>query len=388
MIWTLGIVAFAVVIAVTIAVHEAGHYYTAKALGFRVPQFYVGFGPRILKFTRNETEFGVRLLPLGGFIQIQDPDLDDEPEVDHSRTDVSRKELRKLQEEKEFKSSMLPHVDPWKRILIFLAGPAVNIVIGLVVLVGIFWATPVHQPTTTVDEASQCGEEVCGAHEAGIEPGDEIVAVNGTEYDDVHAISATLENSSSADITVLREGQEVVFEDVSLVDGKMGVFFNVDHIDRDFGDAVVATTSLVTTNLQALAELPSRISETATIIGGNERGDDTMVSVYSISMMYGDVADSDMFWLDKFRQLVYFTGALNLGLGLINLLPLMPLDGGRIIIAVMDSLRKAFAKIRKIDYHPTRMSVVMSLSTVTLSIVVATMGVVILADLISPVRLE
>ncbi len=138
-----------------IILHEAGHFFAAKATGMRVERFFLFFGPTIWSFKRGETEYGVKAIPLGGYVKItgMTPEEEVPPEVEH------RSYYRQ---------------DVWKRIVVVAAGPAVNIVLAFAILFGVYWVNGQEEVVQKVGEVRQ------GTPAAKVlQPGDEIVAVAG-----------------------------------------------------------------------------------------------------------------------------------------------------------------------------------------------------------------
>jgi regulator of sigma E protease len=151
--WFLAFAGFATLIIL----HEAGHFAVAKWVGMRVERFSLFFGKPLVSFRRGETEYAIGPIPLGGYVKItgMNPTEPIPPEVAHRAY---------------FRQPV------WKRIVVILAGPAVNLVLAFVILAGFFWADGITQPTVAV------GETTPGAPAAGeLRPGDRILAADGTQ---------------------------------------------------------------------------------------------------------------------------------------------------------------------------------------------------------------
>ena len=176
MVFALGVVLFAVGIAVSIALHEAGHLWTAKAFGMRVRRYFIGFGPRVFSFHRGETEYGLKAIPAGGFCDIAGMTALDEVTPEEAPRAFFRKPT-------------------WQRVAVLSAGSITHFIIGmlLVYALAVTSGLPNLRNTPVVGELSCAADQVsttalapCGpgvpapAVAAGLEPGDRIVSIAGT----------------------------------------------------------------------------------------------------------------------------------------------------------------------------------------------------------------
>jgi len=373
LLWGLGVLIFLTIVAVSIGLHEAGHMIVARKLGLKVPRFFIGFGPTLFSKKFKNAEYGIKALPIGGFVEIFPPDKD------------APDDSNKTKNEKDFETNMLSHVSPWKRILVFFAGPAVNLVLGVLILTMTFWTTPFKTATQEIDSVAQCSETVaCGAQTSGIQKGDYITKINGKTVTSTNDISDEVKGSS-VDLTVKRNSGEKTIT-VPIHDGKIGINYVVNEHSRSLPESVGLVGTLIWSNVEAIAELPSRVGQTVEVLFGADRTDESLASIVTVGRLYGHVSASDEITdHDKLVQYSYYAGAINLGIGFINLLPLLPLDGGRIAIAIVDSVRRNFMKLFGKIYTPTSAKFAMAFASVSVVIVFATMGLVILTDIVSPV---
>lgn len=389
MAYALGVLLFILALLVSIALHEGGHMIVARWLKMKVPRYSVGFGPTIFSRKSGETEYSLRAVPAGGFVEILPADEDD-PHVNHALTDSSNGKSEyseeRLKVDRDFRKSMLSHVAPWKRILVFLAGPAVNIVLGTLLLIGAFWMTPIMTPQPTIDVVNSCDSGLpCAASEAGFRNSDKIIAVNGEPTSDTVAISEAITPGESATLTVVRDGENHDLTVEADENGHIGINFSVIETPRTLPQAVVHTGEVFMSSLEVIAELPERFMNTASILTGQDRPEDSLGSVVSAGNTFGTTTSSSLLEPDlKAKTLLAYTGAFNLSIGFINLLPLMPLDGGRIAIAIADSIRNASRRARKLKPVPMNTKFVQVLSAATVAIVFGGFAVIVLADIISP----
>lgn len=389
MFYALGIALFVLALLISIALHEGGHMVVARWLNMKIPRYFVGFGPTIFSRTKNGTEYGLKAIPAGGFVEIQPSDNDD-PHINESLVDSSGGTVKysdeKLKIDRDFRKSMLSHVAPWKRVLVFVAGPAVNIILGVVLLTSAFWLTPMMEPQPTIDVVNECGNgAACAAEKAGFRQGDEIVAVDGVEAATTTDIATSIAPGETATLSVIREGAERDIAVRADSDGHIGINFAVIETPRTLPQAVSHTGEVFVSSLQVISELPERFMSTAEILVGEERADDSLGSVVSAGNTFGTTAANPLMEPDlKATTLLAYTGAFNLSIGFINLLPLMPLDGGRIAIALADSVRNGFRRVRHLRPLPMNTRLVEVLSTATIAIVFGGFAIIVLADIISP----
>ena len=204
MLYLVGVLLMVVGIAASIGLHEIGHMVPAKKFGVKVTQYMVGFGPTLWSRQRGETEYGVKAIPLGGYIRMIG--MFPPRAKDHGllRTSTTG---RWGQMTEQVRAESLEEVGPgdenrvfyklpvWQRVIIMLGGPFMNLVIATVLLTGIMTLYGLPQLTTTVGAVSQCapenpavtdceGQPPAPSAQAGLEPGDTILAVNGTPVDD------------------------------------------------------------------------------------------------------------------------------------------------------------------------------------------------------------
>lgn len=367
--WIIGLLAFILVLAVTIGLHEAGHMGVAKIFKLSVPRFFVGFGPTIWSKKSSKTEYGIKAIPLGGFVTIED---DTQPEDSIER-------------------SLLSYVSPFKRTMVFLAGPLVNIALGTVILIGVLLYTPMAYVSSGIEAVNTCDETVvCGASTSGIKPGDEILSIDGNALSgEAENISTLTKDKESVDIVVQRGSQELSFENVPVENDLIGVALSISERDLSVAEAFDTLEDVIYRNVEALTLLPEKVPGLINKISDADSNEEVPASVVAVGKTYGDItADSLIPGDDKVRMLAIYSGMLNIGIGMINLLPIMPLDGGRILIAGIDAVRKAFSKITrgKWAYKPFSAENVNNMTIITASVVFGFMSLVIISDIVQIVR--
>jgi membrane-associated protease RseP (regulator of RpoE activity) len=411
MMFGIGIALFALAILVSVALHECGHMWVARATGMKVRRYFVGFGPTLWSTNRanrlGSTEYGVKAVPLGGFCDIagmtavEDLRPEDEPYAMYKQK-------------------------TWKRVAVLFAGPAMNFVIGLVLVyaIAVVWGLPnLHPPTTAVVGETSCvkpevtkGElGTCTgsgpAAAAGIKPGDVVVKVGSTEVKTFEEMVSAVQKSSgptpfvvertvdgatttvdtTVDVTSTKRwvapsggGEATGPSDVGAI-GIVAAQFGPTHYTPL---TAVPATFTFTGDLaveigKSLAAIPTKVGALVHAIGGGERDPETPISVVGASIIGGDTVDHGVwvaFW--------FFLAQLNFVLGAINLVPLLPFDGGHIAVAVYEKLRNMFRAARGlVPAGPVDYGRLMPATYVILIVVVGYMALTVTADLVNPIRL-
>ena len=402
MMFVLGIIAFAVCILVSVALHECGHMWVARATGMKVRRYFVGFGPTLWSTRRpnklGSTEYGVKAIPLGGFCDIAGMTAIDEIAPEDRPYAMYRQKV-------------------WKRVAVLAAGPGMNFVIGLILIyaIAVIWGLPnLHPPTTAIVGETGCvaaqisKEELADctgpgpAAAAGIRAGDVIVKVGDTSvgtFDD--ARSELQKASGPTPIVVERDGEAIsTIVDVTRTQrytdesdqpttvGAIGIsaaqFGPTQYNPASAVPATFAFTGDLAVELgKSLARIPTKIGALVDAIGGGERDPETPISVVGASIIGGDTVDHGLwvaFW--------FFLAQLNFVLGAINLIPLLPFDGGHIAIAVFEKIRNMIRSARgMVAAAPVNYLKLMPATYVILVVVVGYMLLTVTADLVNPIRL-
>lgn len=373
-----GIVIFIFVLMVSVVLHEAGHMVAARKLGLVVPRFFAGFGKTVFSFHRGGTEYGLKALPLGGFVEIHDTTREDEKE-----------------------RSLLNYVSPWKRIIVFAAGPIVNLVLGALICTIALMSFPFSSTASTnVSSVIECEVgQACGAHKAGIQAGDKLVSIDGVSLEDRGTLIASqIKGKQAVDVEVLRKGQKTLIKAVPVEDDKLGV--KIAIVGRRLGpiEAAAATGRLAKLNVDAVLALPSKMPAVIDKIMARQTPatEQAPASVVGAGKVYSDLvamSESQLEELSGFKapselaiksyMLMMYSAMINFGLGLINLVPLLPLDGGRIAVALLDWVRQGWAKVSRRLYRPLSYRANLWLMSATGAIVVAFSLAVLTADIVS-----
>jgi regulator of sigma E protease len=302
--------------ALLIILHEAGHFAAAKAVGMRVERFSLFFPPLIARKKLGETEYAIGAIPLGGYVKItgMNPAEDIPPVIAH------RAYYRQ---------------PVWKRIVVIAAGPAVNIVLAFLILWVLIWANGIGEPTTRIEQIN--APPARGA----LAPGDRIVAVDGVRGD-FERLKAQIASHRCAEpvdgcqartpavITVARDGEERTVRLKPIFDedtDDMLVGFGVGSVPRAVGPVDAAGRSV--------SELWFFTTKTVETIAGVFEADKRE----DISGVVGSYEVTRQTIELSVERAMFLLAIISLSLGVINLFPFLPLDGGHIFWAVAEKVR-------------------------------------------------
>ena len=405
--YALGVVLFVVAILVSIGLHELGHMIPAKKFGGKVTQYFIGFGPTVWSKQVGETEYGVKAIPLGGYVKIvgmlppEAEELVDSVEVDENGRRVQR--IRKsntgmfTQLISDARAAEWELVGPedsgrlfyklpwWKKVIVMAGGPTVNILIAFFIFWGIFatYGQKSQEPVPgapVVSTVSECvlpyNEEgrACTADDppspaaaAGLRPGDTITSFNGVAITGWNQLRDLIRDNSDgqAVITYERDGQQLTGTTNTTVEARPKS--DTDEALRQVGFLGVSPTMHVVTEtggpiytldrmgdmtvetVQALVHLPAKVWGVArAIVGLEERAKDSPVSIVGGGRLAGETVSHETFPVqEKTVFLLSLIAGFNFFIGVFNFVPLLPLDGGHIASALWEALRRGVARLRR-----------------------------------------
>lgn len=437
LLFVLGVVIILVGLALSIALHEIGHLVPAKLFGVKVTQYMIGFGKTLFSFRRGETEYGVKALPLGGYISMigMFPPATEGGSGRNATTGfmqtmaqdarlASAETVLVGEEQRAFYRLAV-----WKRIIIMFGGPFMNLLIG-VVLFGVLlmgFGTP--QQSTTVATVSPCvipsniTRQTCEASDpaapaaaAGIEPGDTIVSIDGTPITSWAQSTTIIRESADRTLSVVieRDGAEqtlsltptsnlvaktdasgaVIKKSDGTIATQTAGFAGIGSLQELVPQPVTAVLPAVGAQVGAVvgvvAHLPQRMVDIwNAAFGSGERDPNGPIGVVGIGRAAGELTALDgVPVVDKVYTMIGLVASLNIALFVFNLIPLLPLDGGHIAGAAWEGIRRAFAKLfKRRDPGPVDMAKLMPL-TFAVVIVLGGMSVLLAyADIVKPVKL-
>jgi membrane-associated protease RseP (regulator of RpoE activity) len=354
----LGITLFVLALMLAIFLHEGGHFATAKFFGMKVERFFLGFGPTVWSFRRGETEYGIKALPLGGFCKIagMSPYENDGNFLEEDRS--ARPAAEPTPPERQFRSK-----PAWQRAIVLAAGSITHFIVAILltwmVLVAIGIGTGV--ATTTIDRTVPLSAGVQSpAQKGGLQAGDEIVAVSGrpvTGFDDLRAALAD-KGDQRITIEYLRDGQRRSTTVVAASQNgrgflgfqpteqtrRIGVLAAIPESIRLFWDTTVATVKGLGSFVTGLA---NRISAPQPAPGGGggggEVGDGGPIGIVGITRLAGQAVANNQ-WAIFVAILIQ----LNIVVGVFNLLPLPPMDGGYLAFVLWQVVTRREVDLRKV----------------------------------------
>jgi len=361
-----GIWLFVLAILVVVMVHESGHFFAAKHFNFKATQFFVGFGPTLFSRVKGETEYGVKALPLGGFVKI-----------------VGMNPYEEIPPEEQHRS--YPNKPRWQRVIVLVAGSATHWPVAFVTLLiaGMAFGYPTGEPSNQISavEPRAFGQETPAAA-AGFQLDDTIVAVDGEEvsrWDEVRAFIRA-NPGESASFIVERDGQRETIEaelgtgivtaqtnelvalapageDVGEPDegerkvGYLGVGPQPEIETYGFGEAVTYSGERVwDMTVRSVVGVPQVFAQVFNgdifdALGGEgeREAEDSPIGIVGASRIVGESANRG-----EFTNIFEMIAAFTIFVGLMNLLPLPPLDGGHLAVVAWESITKRKVDIRKL----------------------------------------
>jgi membrane-associated protease RseP (regulator of RpoE activity) len=392
----LGWLIFLVALLVSVMLHETGHFVTAKRFGMKCTRYFIGFGPTIWSTWRGETEYGIKALPLGGFVKIIGmTSMDDVEPQDEARS--------------------FRRAPGWQRLIVLAAGSFMHFVIAAVLIFGLALGLGIaNENTTTLGTVATCvpaseqalqngtacpaGQADSPAVKAGIRVGDTVTAFNGTPVSSWNQLSTAIDKvkpGTPVTLSVERAGRALTLHTTlanvsghgsylgiapAIVYQRQGVLGAVKYVGTGFSQVITGSAS-------ALAKLPAAVPQ----LFAKDRSSTAAGSVSSVvgaARETGQAVASGASWQAKVEFVLLLIASLNIFVGVFNLLPLLPMDGGHIAVVGWERIRAWFARLRHspdpglVDY---RKLVPVSFGIFLVLVVFGTM--LILADIVNPVNI-
>lgn len=453
LLYILGVLIIVVGLALSIGLHELGHLIPAKLFGVRVSQYMIGFGPTLFSRTRGETQYGLKAIPLGGYIAmagmyppkhdgekardsstgfmqtlVQDappPTIAAAGMVEQAPSAVNHFGVTVAEPNRSFYNLAI-----WKRIIIMMGGPTVNLLIGIVLYAVLLCGFGTAQASTTVGSVSQCviaaseTRTECASDDpqapgaaAGMRPGDRLVSMDGTTITSWNQATAIIRKNAGDTLTVVveRGGSNVtltvtpLLTDRYVVDGDGQVVKNADGTSQTqsvgflgIGPASEVVQQPVTAVLPAVGNnivrvagiiinLPQRLVAVANAaFGSGERDPNGPVSVVGVGRLAGEIASINTVPIaDRASALIGLVASLNIALFVFNLIPLLPLDGGHVAGALWEGLRRSVAKLfKRPDPGPVDIGKLLPLTLAVVVILGGMSALLVYADIVNPITIQ
>ena len=332
-----------IIFLLMVSIHEFGHFIVAKKSGMTVTEFAVGMGPAIFKKEKGGTLYSVRILPLGGYCRIEDDLTEDEKAFVHPL---------------------------WKRFLMVIAGPALNVVLGFILILSLV-ATSGGITTPIVGNFSKGA----AMETSGIQEGDRIVKINDTRiafYEDMSFAGQDFEENTPVRVTVKRSGEKISFDIMPTknvtkyqykADGINVVSVVGEHTEEKFipySDEVLKDDSLVGTEESSERLILGFTGRTEKLTPLNVLHESYCYTGFVVKLVYksfimlvtgkvsvdnvagpvGIVQQVNEAVKNGYRYILNLTALLTINLGVFNLLPIPALDGGRIVFMAVEFIRR------------------------------------------------
>ncbi|WP_062208059.1 M50 family metallopeptidase [Demequina oxidasica] len=428
-----GILVLVLGLLISIGLHEMGHMIPAKKFGVRVSQYFVGFGPTLWSRHGKETEYGIKAIPLGGYVKLVGmipPEDAVKPlkvrgriaEMIGDSRAASTEEILPGEDHRAFY-----HLAWWKKVIVMAGGPLVNLVLALILFTTVLVGFGTPTATLTVNETVPCipavgsieceaGDPLSPAAEAGLEPGDQITAIDGvtvTEWPELTEYVAA-NPGKTMPLDVIRDGQDVELtvrptereravtdaDGVAVTNasgdvetetvGYLGVAPEVVNQPQGIGAGAALTWNYLGKTFNVVFHLPQNLYHvTLAALGQEDRDTQSVIGVVGVGRIAGDVASADVegYGLgEKIADMLMLLGGLNLALFVFNMIPLVPLDGGHIASAVWQAIKNGWAKARALPKpRPVDVARMMPLAYGVFGLLLVMGLVLIVADIVAPV---
>jgi membrane-associated protease RseP (regulator of RpoE activity) len=390
----LGWLIFLAALVVSVMLHETGHFVTAKRFGMKCTQYFFGFGPTLWSFKRGETEYGFKAIPAGGFVKI-----------------IGMTSLEEVAPEDEPRS--FRQAPGWQRLIVLAAGSFMHFLLAVVLIFGLALVIGIENDNTTqlgtvaacvpaneqaLESGAACasGEAKSPAVIAGLKVGDQVTSFNGTAVSNWTQFSSEIlkvKPGTPVSLTVERSGRSVTLHTAlaevpghgsyfgiapTTVIQRQGLVASIKYVGTGFSQVITGTVSALG---QFPAAVPHLFGNRSSTAAGN------VSSVVGAAQATGDAVAAKVGWEYKVTFVLLLIAELNIFWGVLNLLPLLPLDGGHIAMVIWERVRAWFARLRRrpdpglVDYRkvaPAMLSVFAVIAVFSLLLV--------FADIFNPVN--
>jgi membrane-associated protease RseP (regulator of RpoE activity) len=419
--WYVGGIVFILLgIGFSIGWHELGHLIPAKLFGIKVPKYMIGFGPTIFSRKKGETEYGLKAIPLGGYITMIGMYLPKgkrkEPKGYFADSVKAAREAHSEFVTDADKNRMFWQLPVIKRIIIMFGGPFMNLILGVALTLGTLMGIGTYVRSAEIQEISQCvpssfteqvecseSDAVGPAKAAGLLAGDLVTSVNGksvSSWDEVNAYA--IAHPGKLSLEVLRTGEKQIIDltptmvtrPVDGVDQRVpffGVILKPARQAQSFATAISYSGNAIGSTFDMIATLPVQVYKlVSNTISGGERDANGPISLVGIGQVAGELAaNQQATFLDKLSSGLMMLASLNFALFAFNMIPLLPLDGGHIAGGIYEVIKRGLWRLfRKSDPGPADTALMMPLTYAVTILLIALSLVLIVVDLVNPVALK
>ncbi|MDR0284510.1 MAG: site-2 protease family protein [Propionibacteriaceae bacterium] len=412
----IGALIFFALILISVGLHEVGHFIPGKLFRVRVLQFFIGFGKNLWSTQRGETQYGIKVFPLGGYVRLLGMYPPARPGKDtwlKRVADGAREAEWEDITDADVAGHRLYFQKPlWQRLIIMFSGVAMNLLLAFGLFLGVNLAYG--QPATSMQiarvwecvdpAASEC--EPTPASVMGLQAGDRVTAFNGTTYHAWADLTAAVRanGAGAIQLTVIRDGATVELPAVkglvaavtdpdrpnqTIQAGYLGVTAATAMVKAGPGETARQMWQMTTQSVGAIIRLPvTAVNVVINLVTGEPRDPNSPMSIFGASVIAGDVASADAPLGSRVAFYLQLLGSVNLFVGLINLVPLLPFDGGHVAAGLYEGVRRGIAKVRgQADPGPADTARLLPLTYVVSGLLLVIGVILIVADIVSPISI-
>lgn len=412
-----GILFLVLVITISVGIHEFGHMIPAKFFGATVSEYSIGFGPKLGSFYWRGTKYCLRVIPIGGFVRIVGMFWPGKPgrKITNSAGQLTVAEQSRQESQAEvekYGAKPFWQLKVWQRIIVMFGGPFTNLVLAFFCIWIACGVLGTYNATTQVSKVAQClpvtvsGAKTEGcengvrspAAESGIQVADEIVAVNEKSVTYVSELTQALQNTvGKVILTVQRQGKilNLPVEPLHMTrNGEKTVLLGVQGtLQREtvgIGETVSRFGQIIQGTGKVLLTIPMRLYDlTYDLITGQPRDPNGVVGLVGVGQIAAKVSTAQVDGYDlkaRIADLLMLVAGLNLSLFMLNMFPILPLDGGHIAGQLWEGIRRGIAKLRKRpDPGPVDVAAAWPISYGVFTVITLMGILLIVADIMMPV---
>lgn len=413
---------FFTLLMVSVALHEVGHMLPAKLFGVKVPKYFVGFGRTLWSTRRGDTEYGVKLVPLGGFVQLLGMYPPEDPGARQTRLQQMADDARAAEWEDITPADhgrLFYEKRTWQKLIVMAGGITMNLLLAFLLWWGVVGLHGVYRPQLVVAGISECviteprADTACVPTDppspsslAGLRAGDRIVEFNGVALSEYGQLAELIRANKDreARIVVERGGVRTPLTPVTtavtgvrhdldpgrtVAAGWLGVHPAIELVKGGPGQAVEDLWLQSRQAVVSLAQFPVKVwNVVADLVTGQPRDVYGPISILGASTLAGEVATSDASVGARVASFAQLLASVNLFLALFNLVPLPPLDGGHLVSAVYEGLRRSAARaLGKPDPGHVDTAKMLPVTYVVAGFLLLAGVALIVADIVSPIKL-
>jgi len=397
-------------LAISIGLHELGHLLPAKIFGVKVTKYMIGFGPTLFSRKKGETEYGIKALPLGGYIQMVGmiPPTNLNKKLNPWRKlAASVRPVEELSAEDDARAFY--RLAPWKKLIVMFGGPFANLLIALTLTLVLFCGFGVMDRSTTIKEVTPCLQtqsnpncdqisEPSPAAAAGLKVGDKVLSLNGKKFNRWSEVDSTITQSVGKTIIleVLRDGQKLtlvatpaLIQDGTASRGYLGIRLEPARFQQNPVEATVSLGAMLYGTGEMILQLPVQaIQAVGQINPGAPRDTTGAISIIGLGQFSGDlVGNTSLSVQDKFVTQLGLLLSLNVALFVFNMIPLVPLDGGHMAGATYEQFKRWIWRIRgKKLTEPVDTSQMMPVAYFVAALLLGLTVILMLRDILNPVH--